>query len=281
MTTFTAVGPRLDLDGPRPVAPTHALTQTPGVVVAEDDTGRWLNGVNMIAYPEDVPLLWEPCSEDAYRTKDDGQVGRTTTFDAFVCYLPIQCSSLGLYQDLQQQAEDVLEATYSFGVEEGLAQGIAGSSNPWFGDSNLDVLATGVSAQVGLRYLENAIGATGRQGMIHASPATIAALGAGHIFEEDVPGEVEGPLTTVNDTTVISGGGYIGVAPTGQTAAGAHTDWMFATGPVQVRVGPVVMTDVRESLDRSDNTLTFRAERYVLAVWDGALQAGVLVDWTL
>ena len=33
-------------------------------------------------------------------------------------------------------------------------------------------------------------------------------------------------------------------------------------------------------LDRSDNVLTFRAERYVLAIWDGALQAAVLVDWS-
>jgi hypothetical protein len=44
-------------------------------------------------------------------------------------------------------------------------------------------------------------------------------------------------------------------------------------------MGPTVTQNVRSSLDRSDNTLVFRAERYVLHLWDGALQAAVLVDW--
>jgi hypothetical protein len=37
---------------------------------------------------------------------------------------------------------------------------------------------------------------------------------------------------------------------------------------------------VRDNLDRSDNVLTFRAEMYVLAIWDTALQAAALIDWT-
>ena len=56
---------------------------------------------------------------------------------------------------------------------------------------------------------------------------------------------------------------------------------MLATGPIEVFMGPTVTFDTRSSLDRSDNTLVFRAERYVLSVWDTALQAAVLVDWTL
>ena len=39
------------------------------------------------------------------------------------------------------------------------------------------------------------------------------------------------------------------------------------------------MTTAKESIDRSDNVVTFRAEFYVLAIWDTALQAAVLVDW--
>jgi hypothetical protein len=247
-------------------------------VVVEEDSGRWMNGVNSIAYPEDVPSLWEPCSEDAYRVKTDGLPGRITTFDAFVCYLPIQCSSLGLYQQLQAQAEDVLNATYSFAVEEALAQGVAGSTNPWFGDANMVDLTIGVtdSPDIALSILENAIGATGRMGMIHATPAIVAALTA----EKLVSPDDQGAITTPNGNPVVSGGGYIGTDPVNGDTPAEGQDWMFATGPVQVRLGPVVMTDVRESLDRSDNTLTFRAERYVLAQWDGALQSGVLVRWT-
>ena len=273
MSTFTAVGVRLDLDGPRPVAPPHSLLGTPGIVV-ERDPGRWLNGVNMIAYPEDVPSLWEPCSEGTFRTKGDGLGTRITTFDPFVVYLPVTCSSLGVYQDLQGQAEAVLDATASFGVEEGLAQGIVGSSNPWFGDANLTVLGGGaVSPSVALSYLENAIGETGRMGMIHATPAVVSALTRTELTDS-------GARATLNGTPIVSGGGYIGADPVGGASPSAGQDWVFATGPVEVRLGPLVITDVIQSLDRSDNTLTFRAERYVLAVWDGALQAGVLVDWT-
>ena len=71
MSTFTAVGVRLDLDGPRPVAPPHSLLATPGVVVAED-TGRWMNGVVLDIYPEDVPSVWDPCSAGTFRSKDEG-----------------------------------------------------------------------------------------------------------------------------------------------------------------------------------------------------------------
>lgn len=275
--SIQGVGIRLDLDGPRPVAPPHSLVNTPGVVVAGGD-GRWMNGVNLIAYPEDVPSLWEACSEGTFETKGDGETGRITTFDPFVVYLPITCSSLGVYQNLQGQAEAVLEATWSFGVEEALAKGIVGPpSNPFFGDSSLSILAGGAAQTpaTALAYLENAIGATGRKGMIHATPAIVSALQA-----DKLEGGEEGELLTSNGTPVVSGGGYAGADPYAGAAPSAGQDWMFATGPVEVRSSPIAMTSVSQSLDRSDNTLTFRAERNVLAIFDGALQAGILVDWS-
>ena len=55
---------------------------------------------------------------------------------------------------------------------------------------------------------------------------------------------------------------------------------MFATGPVSVRLTDTIITDIAETLDRTDNSVTFRAERYVLATFDTQLQAGVLVNWT-
>ncbi len=273
MSTFTAVGPRLDLDGPAPIAPPHSLLKTPGVVV-DQDTGRWLNGVNLFSYPEDVPSLWEPCSEGTFRVKTAGTDRRTETFDPFVAYLPVTCSTYGVWQPLQEQAEAVLEATLSFAVEQALSQGIDGSANPYFGDANLDILAGGaaVPAGTGLSYLENAIGATGRQGIIHATPAAIAALQA---FPVRDPSRLE----TANGTPVASGGGYQGADPDAGDTPGTTESWLFATGLVQVHLGPLVITDVVSSLDREDNTLEFRAERYVLATFDTALQAGVLVDW--
>lgn len=275
MAAIVGAGIRLDLDGPRPVAPPHSLLSTEGVVVARDD-GRWLNGVNIMPYPADVPSLWEPCSEGTFRIKDEGLGVDIVTFDAFVCYIPVTCSSLGIRQDLAGQAETVLEATYSMGVEQALASGVVGSSNPYFGDANLNILGGGaVSAAVALSYLEDAIGETGRMGVIHATPAIVSALAA-----DKLEGTEEGALVTANGTPVVSGDGYIGADPDNGTSPSAGQGWMFATGPVEVRIGPVVITELAETLDRSDNSITFRAERYVLATWDGVLQSGVLVDWS-
>jgi hypothetical protein len=264
-----AAGIRLDLNGPRPVAPPHSLLKTPGVV--KDGPDRWLNGVNIIGYPEETPLLWEPCSEGTFREKDEGGDRPQATFDAFVAYLPVTCSTFGAF-DLAEQAEAVLEATVSMAAEEALVAGITGSSNPYFGDANLTVLGgAAVSAATALAYLENAIGATGRGGMIHAPPAIVSVLDLNKNGER---------LVTANGTPIISGDGYIGSDPDNAGSPAAGQDYMYATGPVEVRLGAVAMTDMAETLDRSDNSVTFRAERYVLATWDTALQVGALVDWS-
>ena len=273
MSTFTAVGPALDLDGPLPVAPRHSLLATEGVVVSEDAT-RVLNGVNVYGYPTDTPSLWEPCSEGTYRTKGSDSDQPQPRFDAFVAYLPITCSTLGMGDpdSFAERSARVLAATLSMGVEEALAAGVTQSTNPFFGDANVDDLTggTAVSPTVGFAYLEEAIGTTGRQGLIHATPAVISA-------RQSFPqGDM---LVSANGTRVVSGDGYQGVDTPWLDTPGTTEDWIFATGPVQVHMGPVVLTNISEILDRSDNTVTFRAERYVLALWDTALQAAVLVDW--
>lgn len=275
MSVAAIAGPRLDLRGPLPVAPLHSLLNTPGVVVVEDDDGRWLNGVNLIGYPESTPLTWNACIPESsdVGVKDEGEAGPQAQFDPFVCYLPVTCSSLS-YPYIRDWSEVTLEATYSMAVEKGLV-GIdqAGlGPNPSLGDSNVTVLGGGAKSPiVGLSYLENAIGATGRKGLIHATPATITQLNTDTFLNPD-------ELITTNGNLVVSGDGYIGATANG-VSPGAGQDWMFASGPVEVRISPLAITDLRESLDRSENVITFRAERWVLATWDTSLQVAVLVDW--
>lgn len=201
MAEFVAVGPARNLDGPLPVAPEYRLLSVPGVLEAGDS--EWLNGVNIWGYPCDTPSLWEPCSEGTFRTKADDSTSPQPRFDSFVAYLPISCSTIsGDPQEFARRAEAVLDATLSFAVEEALSQGVVGSSNPFFGDTNLTQLGGGtLTAQVGINYLENAIGATGRGGMIHATPGTISAWNFSNLLTE---GEV---LRTANGTPVVSGGG--------------------------------------------------------------------------
>jgi len=279
MATFTAIGPALDLSAPAPQAPCHSLLQTPGVVV-ERDGGRFLNGVNFWQYPEATPSTWDPCDTGTFRTKDDGEGMGFSRFDTVVAYLPITCSAIGMddqaTQEFFDRAEVALDATLSFAVEGLLVKGNPSSTNPFLGDGNMTLAASGAkSPGVALSYLENAIGLTGQGGMIHATPATIAALQA-----FPLGGDTQERLETANCTKVVSGGGYIGAHPVGQTGPGATTDWAFASLPVEVRLSPIVTTTVAQTLERSDNVLTYRAERAVLVSFDTQLQAGVLVDWS-
>ena len=273
MATLTGVGPRLDLTGPRPVAPPHSLLNTPGVVV--DDQGRWMNGVVLDTFPPGVSIPWDPCSAGTNRVKASDDSGRSTpTFDAFVIYVPSICSYFSS-DGLQDMTVVALEARQSFAVESALVRSVPGMDNPYLADDNLTQLGTdGVTPAEGLARLENAIGATGQKGIIHATPALVSVWMA-----DKLEGDEEGNLVTGNGTPVVSGGGYIGVHPFAKTASSDGKDWAFATGPVEVRLGPPAVSDVRSSLDRSDNTIEFRAERSAAVWWDTDLQAGVLVDW--
>ena len=271
----TAIGPALDLDGPLPVAPAYGLLSLPGVL--REGEGRWMNGVNVDGYPADVPSLWEPCSAGTYRTKVEGDALPGARFDPFVVYLPITCYafSMGPVEDFKERARRVIRATASYGVEEALSQGVVLSINPFLGDSNVTVLGGGaVTPAVGLRWLEDAIGATGRGGVIHASPATVAA------WSDEVE-PMDGVLRTKNGTPVASGGGYIGATANGSAPAAGQA-YAFASGPVAVYLSDLQLIgeDINGTLDTSNNDVTFRAEYYALAVWDTALQAAVLIDWT-
>ena len=281
MSTFTAVGPALAIDGPLPVKPPYGLLDIPGV---RRDADRELNGVVVYGYPEETPEAWEPCSSGTFRTKDEGAGVSTPRFDPVGWYVPVTCSAMSVnnngntWRDFARRAEVVLDATLSYGVTHVLSQGVVGSANPFLGDAGVTKLAGGASsdALVALSYLENAIGATGRGGIIHADNATAAAWS---YYLEDRDGQVK--YTIANGTPVSISGGYQGGRANG-TAAAAGESWAYATGPVQVFVGEptLVGEDINGTLDTSNNDVTFRAERFVLAEWDTALQAAVLVNWT-
>lgn len=274
MSTMTFGPPVVLDDGHRPVAPPHSLLETPGVL-QEPPESHWLSGATVYPYPEDLPGLWDPCSAGTFRQKDEGTGVTSPSFASFVVYLPITCSaiSIGDPEEFRGRAEIALDAVESFAIEEQLSQGTGIPTNPFFSDAAADILASGaaVTPAVGLSYLEDAIGATGKKGMIHATPGTVSQW-------FDLRG-LDSALITNVGTQVVSGGGYAGAQPSGEAAAGAGQAWAFATGPVEVRHTAVALMDISEVLDRSVNDVTFRAERYVLATWDTQLQAAVLIDW--
>lgn len=274
-----AVGPPRTIDGPLPTAPRHNLF----AVAEEINPERWEMGITLWPFPIDLPTGIDPCLEGTYRTKDSG-----TEFDpeagfpefvAFTVYQPIICSAfVNDFAALQMRAEAVLNVTDHVVGEQQLASGSFVTS-PFLGDgaNNYVVLASGVAPEVGLSYLEQAIGGTGKAGMIHADPATAAAWTIGRQLQER-----NGRLETVGrGTPIVIGDGYIGALANG-VAAGAGSSWAFATGPVQFARGPLVrLSDaISESLDRTSNTVVYIAERDLVVAWDLELQAAVSIDWT-
>lgn len=275
-----AVG-RIRVDAQTPSAPLHNLLSIPGVL--DESGGRWDGGVNLWGYTSDTPSTWAACTGGTFDVKDDAGEVPSAGFDSFAIYVTEDCTTISVASDLQgfrERADVVLEATQSFALEQALVSGVPQlTQNKFLGDSDMDSLATNVSARVGIAYLENAIGETGRRGMIHITPAV--AIAAGLVLDNlDNPQPV---LITPAGNVIVVGGGYIGAAPVGQTAPAATKDWIFASGPVTARLSGLLVETGEEAgmIDHEYNDVIYRAEKIAWVGWDTALQAGVLVDWSL
>lgn len=276
----TTMGPPVALDGPLPVAPPFSLVNAATIVPSDLRFGV---GGAIWPYPPGLPSTWSPCSTGTFRTKDEGDGWDLPVFESFTAYLAITCSSITAKADgFMDRARIAMQAKESFAVAKELALAPSNAMNPHLTDANLVILApAAVTPDVGLSYLEDAIGATGIQGMIHLTPATASSLnGSGGFGLEAVGGKLR---TTANQTPVAVDGGYIGANPSLHAPAAAGQAWAFATGPVQIRRSPdieMIADNITQSMDRTDNTVTYRAERDYLVDWDTELQAAVLIDWT-
>jgi hypothetical protein len=280
----STLGPAVYLDGPLPVAPPFGLLSAATIVPSDDRFGV---GGAVWPYPPGLPTTWDGCSTGTFRTKADGTGWDLPIFSAFTAYLPITCSSITAHSPgFSDRAVAAFAATESFAVAREFSRGVALPLNPFLCDANLTILAGGaaVTPDVGLSWLEDAIGATGRAGMIHLTPATAASMNGSGGYGLDMRPASGGPLkTTANGTLVAVDGGYIGANPSLHAPAASGQAWAFATGPVQVRRSgdiTVVADNIAQSMDRASNEVTFRAERDYLVTWDTELQAAVLIDWT-
>ena len=287
MSAITAAaGITLDLNGPVPQPYPHGILSIPGVDRSGDEgrEPRWLHGVHVDGALQALPAFWDPCSAGTFREKDEGDARPMPRFDAFGMYIAHTCSTFGMgeWEAFKQKARDVLDATAQWAVEKALARGVTLSTNvnPFFGDANVNVLGGGaVIAQTGLNWLEKAIGDSGRAGLIHAPPQVAVNW--------DLRLR-NGVMVTMAGTTVVIGGGYSDATANGASPASGQS-YAFATGPVEVRVSDVSFSEeLNGTLETATNDVTYRAEKFALATWEGLPQANpdilqaaaVLVDWT-
>lgn len=276
-------GPPFVIDGPVPEPPPYRLIDVVPEFDIRGDNRHWQNGVQVYPYPPDLPEGTTPCLEGTFRTKGEGEGWDLPIFGPFALYVADTCSTITIGRDPQafaDRARVVMDAVKSYGIERQLVAGASQPDNPFIGDSNavLPFASAGLDPRQALSALEEAIGSTGKQGLIHATPGTVAAWDStgAEIVERD------GKLFTRRGTPVVVGTGYIGTRPTAGAGAGDHQAWAYASGPVEWRGSEIFMTpdNVREALDRENNVITYRAEEQFVVEWDTALQVAVLVSWS-
>lgn len=286
MTTF---GGAVLVNGPVPQSPRFNLLTAATPFGSPDLDGvdeRWGMGAAVWPYSPDLPGGVDPCEAGSLRTKSGGTSPEVGEFAAFTSYIGETCTARSIAWDVQGYADRAVAAYAGleyYALEKQLMSGTYMPTNPWICDLNCSILALGVAQEVGaaLELLEDSIAATGRKGVIHAEPSTVTAWSRNfYVFREG------NQLVTVNGTIVVSGYGYLDAHPVAQAApvAGSRHGWAFATGPVLYQRGANIVQlpeRVDQALDRSTNTIVYRAERDYIVVWDKQLQSAVHIDRAL
>lgn len=284
-------GPLARIDGPRPLPPKYGLLQAAeaaasGVSIITDvDAGgreRWGNGVEVFPYPPDPAKSWNACALGTFRqSKDSGTTVVNPQFDPMIIYIAEHCSAVRIDQDsYTQRATAALAAVESAAVATEFMRGDELPLNPNLGNSTRLVLLNGgavTSPTNALALLEWAIAQSQRAGIIHMTPSLMAALG--QLKWDNSTGVVRTPAGTV----VVPEAGYSrqgSWAPVGGAQAHGTQEWMFATGPIEIRRTEmfVVPERIDQAINRTTNDVTYRAERYYLVDWDVQLHAAVLTD---
>lgn len=131
---------------------------------------------------------------------------------------------------------------------------------------------TGVKPRFAQAILERALGDTtvGSEGVLHMTRDVASTLRLTNSKKV---------LKTRLGNSVVAGVGYSGTGPDG-TAAGENKAWMYATGPVTVRIGAVSVTpeEVGQAVDITINNVTYYVDRPAAVTWSTSELFAVLVD---
>lgn len=192
----------------------------------------------------------------------------------FTVYAEFECSPVGI-PEAESIASDALDRVEQQQVEAAFWTGAAGGQAVVFphlaantevvdGDIVLQPVATtavtGTDVAHTLGVLEQELtDCYAGQGLIHVPRTALPTLAAWNLIRE-----VDGLLYTPAGNLIVVGGGYTGTGPDGAAPA-AGTTWIYATGAAWGYRSDVYVSRLRDSLDRSSNTIRMLAERtYVL-----------------
>ncbi|MDQ0376499.1 hypothetical protein [Amycolatopsis thermophila] len=197
--------------------------------------------------------------------KDFADQPGTVEASPITVYGSFRCRLLGYsLEEAQRRAREHLEAGEQQAVEYAVMSG-EGGNLPFLADADTVNLGTATCAEELLSLLyEHADAEFTGEPVLHV-PRAAAPWLKDHLARE------AGRLVTTLGTPVVAGAGYseANVGP-GGVAAPAGSFWVYATGPVVVRRGPItaVPNPPEAGLNRSNNDFTALAERQYVVGWD-------------
>jgi hypothetical protein len=264
--------------------------------VADVTDPHELLGVQWEPLPCEPPALWiddclpqnHPTTPDNGEGEGEGEGGEDTTpvsektpavqpepavADPITVYGSWYCQKLGYTLDeIQQRARAHLLAGEQQAVERAVWTGDGGNRPYLASPDTVDLGEAECPAQLLATLYEYADTVFTGEPVIHA-PRPVVPWLTDHITRES------GRLVTTQGVPIAAGAGYTeaNTGPGGIPAPNGSY-WVYITGPVTVRRGPVedVPNPTAAGFNRRDNKLLALAERRYLVGWDSCLTAALL-----
>jgi hypothetical protein len=268
---------------PAPVLPRYCLVTTADIV--PDSDIHWESGKTLRAYPNPNIQPWT--IETGGASKPDPATFRQVTTKSFWVVGVWQCDSGGIItpEEFSQRAAESFLAWETVAVEKQfwanglnldpfLAIAKAADHATYSAGDSVNVLNSGTATQpiAALAELEDYIGEFPLPGVIHARPGFGSMLGFPYLQPAGQK------LETIMGTKLVVGSGYPGTGVNGASAS-ALQEWVFATGPVEIRRSEVVPFDRAPIVvDRDQNNWTIYYERNYLVTFDPLIHAAILID---
>lgn len=284
------VKPRTYVDAPSFTPLPYGLLTTLSGSIRRPDNNHWQFGVNYEPVCAEGNTTFGDCftvsgsglapvGEPASKSPTTSISKRGAT--AFTVFSEIDCSPVGFWDRATELIGNSFSQSEQWQVENAFWTGLAAGQPVVFPHLAADTAivdefgftlqtaaspVSGVSTPLdiveGLGQLEKSLAdCYDGVGVIHAPRDLIAPMADAFLIRL-----VDGHYVTVGGNIVVFGAGYRGTSPSGTSASGQS--WMYATGSMFIYQSAVQVFPLRDSMDRTNNTLKAIAERTYVLGWD-------------
>jgi hypothetical protein len=222
------------------------------VIDVTEDEIHQLNGVEWLAMGCAPARDWpDPCEDPVPGAPTDKEFARLETEGAapITVYAGVECSAPGFpYEEARAQALAALALGEQHAIEAGFMR-----SKLTQDAVNLTPAEGPLNIAQGVAVLEGCLAESyGGQGVLHIPAGVAALLGCCNVVRED---PATGSLYTLAGNCAVIGAGYsyLNQGP-GGIPAEPGTAWLYITGPIVIRRGPVDVIPDRSRASASVNT---------------------------